>query len=110
MPADAEDTPVHVEGVGEPTQACFFTLSKVDPKNWYVTTFLGTRQLQPGGGGELNKSLKSNRWMFEKYDGVRGFWNPERRTFYSRYGRALPMPKDIIDVMPSDTYLDGELW
>ena len=108
MPADAEDTPVHVEGVGEPTQACFFTLSKVDPKNWYVI-FLGTSK---GGGGEAGEitSLKSNRWMFEKYDGVRGFWNPERKTFYSRYGRALPMPKDIIDVMPSDTYLDGELW
>ena len=53
MPVDAEETPVHVEGVGEPTQACFFTLSKVDPKNWYVTTFLGTRQLQPVGGGRI---------------------------------------------------------
>jgi len=48
--------------------------------------------------------------MFEKYDGVRGFWNPLKKAFYSRRGRELRMPKEIIDSMPADLFLDGELW
>jgi len=48
--------------------------------------------------------------MFEKYDGVRGFWNPLKKAFYSRRGRELRMPRGIIDSMPSDLFLDGELW
>ena len=48
--------------------------------------------------------------MFEKYDGIRGFWNPQRKTFYSRLGNALPIPDDIRDQMPDDIFLDGELW
>jgi len=48
--------------------------------------------------------------MFEKYDGVRGFWNPLKRAFYSRQGSQLRIPKDIIDSMPSDLFLDGEIW
>ena len=48
--------------------------------------------------------------MFEKYDGVRGFWNPETRLFYSRRGNVLPLPDDVINAMPTDTFLDGELW
>jgi len=48
--------------------------------------------------------------MFEKYDGVRGFWNPEKRQFYSRRGNVLKMPQEIIDSMPTDIFLDGELW
>ena len=50
------------------------------------------------------------RWMFEKYDGIRGFWNPEKKVFYSRQGNIFPIPKQIIDSMPSDIFLDGELW
>ena len=50
------------------------------------------------------------RWVFEKYDGVRGFWNPQKKTFYSRRGRMLPFPQEIIDAMPQDIFLDGELW
>ena len=48
--------------------------------------------------------------MFEKYDGVRGFWNPLKRAFYSRQGSQLRIPKDIVDSMPSDLFLDGEIW
>lgn len=48
--------------------------------------------------------------MFEKYDGVRAFWNPLKKLFYSRNGNILPMPNEVIQAMPPDTFLDGELW
>jgi len=52
----------------------------------------------------------TKRWMFEKYDGVRAFWNPEKKQFYSRFGRAFNIPGRIIDAMPTDLFLDGEIW
>lgn len=51
-----------------------------------------------------------HRWMFEKYDGVRGFWNPIKKLFYSRQGRSFDMPKEIVDTMPADIFMDGEIW
>src|SRR5690348_15617772 len=48
--------------------------------------------------------------MFEKYDGVRGFWNPLKKAFFSRKGNKFPFPQEIIDSMPTDLFLDGELW
>jgi len=51
-----------------------------------------------------------NRWLFEKYDGVRAFWNPTAKAFYSRGGDTFQIPQEIIDKMPSDIFLDGELW
>ncbi len=48
--------------------------------------------------------------MFEKYDGVRGFWNPEKKAFYSRRGKQLSLPEEIINAMPEDIFLDGEIW
>jgi len=48
--------------------------------------------------------------MFEKYDGLRGFWNPIKRAFYSRTGNQFSLPKEVIDSMPDDIFLDGELW
>lgn len=47
--------------------------------------------------------------MFEKYDGLRGFWNPTKKAFYSRLGNKFTFPQDVIDSMP-DIFLDGELW
>jgi len=48
--------------------------------------------------------------MFEKYDGVRGFWNPIKKAFYSRKGNQFILfPQEIVDSMP-DVFLDGELW
>ena len=47
--------------------------------------------------------------MFEKYDGVRGFWNPLKKSFYSRKGRRLNLPNEITETMPNE-FLDGELW
>jgi len=48
--------------------------------------------------------------MFEKYDGVRGFWNPLKKSFYSRKGNRFTFPREITDAMPKDIFLDGELW
>ena len=51
-----------------------------------------------------------NRWIFEKYDGVRAFWNPLKKRFYSRHGNVFSFPQEIVDAMPTDIFLDGELW
>ena len=48
--------------------------------------------------------------MFEKYDGVRGFWNPNTCTMYSRSGKRFSLPPHITDSMPNDMFLDGEMW
>jgi len=63
--------------------ACFMTLTDVNPKGW---------------------------WMFEKYDGIRAFWNPNKRSFFSRFGRAFDIPQEIIDSMPTNIFFDGEIW
>jgi len=77
------------------------------------------RLIQPIGSPPLPVSLfryslllplfSVNRWMLEKYDGVRAFWNPQSRCFYSRTGLKKNLPQDIIDSMPN-IFLDGELW
>lgn len=51
-----------------------------------------------------------HRWMFEKYDGVRGFWNPTKKVFFSRTGKRIAIPTKITDAMPTNIFLDGELW
>jgi len=51
-----------------------------------------------------------NRWMFEKYDGVRAFWNPLKKAFFSRFGNKLMIPDKVVAAMPSAMFLDGELW
>jgi len=50
------------------------------------------------------------RWVFEKYDGVRAFWNPLKKAFFSRKGNKFQFPPEVIDSMPTDVFLDGELW
>lgn len=57
----------------------------------------------------LSSPEQQIRWVFEKYDGVRGFWNPEKKAFYSRFGKSLIFPEEIISAMPN-IFLDGELW
>jgi len=47
--------------------------------------------------------------MLEKYDGVRAFWNPQMKNFYTRTGLKKNMPQEVIDSMPN-IFLDGELW
>jgi len=48
--------------------------------------------------------------MFEKYDGIRGFWNPNKKAFYSRKGNQFIIPSHITAAMPQDIFLDGEIW
>jgi len=48
--------------------------------------------------------------MFEKYDGVRAFWNPVKRAFYTRTGTKFNIPEEIVKAMPVDLFLDGEFW
>ena len=48
--------------------------------------------------------------MFEKYDGVRAFWHPKEKKFFSRNGRPFALPQEVIACMPEDIFLDGELW
>jgi len=48
--------------------------------------------------------------VFEKYDGIRGFWNPLKKAVYSRLGNKFDLPQEVIDEMPPDMFLDGELW
>jgi len=50
------------------------------------------------------------RWVFEKYDGIRGFWNPLKKAMFSRGGHKLSLPQEVLDDMPGDLFLDGELW
>jgi ATP-dependent DNA ligase len=47
--------------------------------------------------------------LFEKYDGIRGFWNPKQKQFFSRHGKVIRMPEEVIAQMP-DIMLDGEIW
>lgn len=54
--------------------------------------------------------ITQTRWLFEKYDGVRGFWNPVKKKFYSRYGKPFRIVQEIINEMPEDMFLDGEFW
>ena len=48
--------------------------------------------------------------MFEKYDGIRGFWNLHTKKMYSRQGQVINIPPFILDTLPKDVFLDGELW
>jgi len=49
--------------------------------------------------------------VFEKYDGVRGFWNPTKKKIFSRSGKVLNIPQAVVlDTLPDDLFLDGELW
>jgi len=54
--------------------------------------------------------LRIYRWIFEKYDGIRGFWNPLKGAMYSKTGNKFNLPDDIIQQLPHDMFLDGELW
>ncbi|ORY45223.1 DNA ligase/mRNA capping enzyme [Rhizoclosmatium globosum] len=49
-------------------------------------------------------------WISEKLDGVRAFWDHERREFVSRLGNPFTAPDWFKDAMPKDHSLDGELF
>src|SRR5690242_6631201 len=49
----------------------------------------------------------SFRWMSEKMDGVRAYWNREK--LISRQGKPIT-PSGFIESLPKSVELDGELW
>lgn len=50
-----------------------------------------------------------SRWIFEKFDGIRGIWHFQLRTFYSRWGTPLLIAQFVTDTLPSNMWLDGEV-
>ena len=59
-----------------------------------------------GGKGPI--SIHSHRWMSEKMDGVRAYWNGEK--LLSRSSKDIVCPEWFTAALPSDIALDGELW
>ena len=49
-----------------------------------------------------------SRWMSEKMDGVRAYWNGEKMI--SRQGTVIPCPLWFISALPTNISFDGELW
>ena len=49
------------------------------------------------------------RFLLEKYDGIRGLWDPVPKRFFSRQGKILKVRNDFEETMP-DLLLDGEIW
>src|SRR4051794_21315104 len=48
------------------------------------------------------------RWISEKMDGVRAYWDGQR--LLSKRGKDLGVPLFFTSQLPSDISLDGELW
>ena len=48
-----------------------------------------------------------NRWMTEKYDGIRAYWDGEQ--MYTRTGRLIRIPNLFSSQLPNFP-LDGEIW
>ena len=53
-------------------------------------------------------TLLKNRYMTEKYDGIRAYWDGKGK-FYSRLGKEIKIPDWFSFDLPSIP-LDGELW
>ena len=50
-----------------------------------------------------------NRFLTEKFDGVRAIWNPKMKQFVLKSKKTIEPPEWIIQNLPN-IYLDGELW
>src|SRR4051812_98389 len=48
------------------------------------------------------------RWLSEKMDGMRAFWNGSE--LITRHGNEIPCPDWFTEDLPSTIKLDGELW
>ena len=48
-----------------------------------------------------------DRWMSEKFDGIRAYWTGRR--MYSRSGKEIQIPQFFYNKLPRYA-LDGELW
>lgn len=52
--------------------------------------------------------LANTRWMSEKLDGARAFWNGKK--LLSKNGKDIDCPSWFVEGLPAETNLDGELW
>lgn len=59
----------NVPGIGEVMLASFPESAQFDPKDWYNSI-------------QIMWNLTLNRWISEKYDGVRASWNPETQLLH----------------------------
>ena len=55
-----------------------------------------------------NSNNPTGWWMSEKFDGMRFYWNGS--SLLTRQGNKINAPKSITDQLPSNVFLDGELW
>lgn len=55
-----------------------------------------------------NIDSKINRYLSEKLDGMRAFWNGKK--LISKQGNEIECPSWFIEDLPSNIKLDGELW
>lgn len=88
----------NIADIGTPTMASFMTNTNIDPSTWYLPL------------SHYPYPFSYIRWLFEKYDGIRAFWNPLKHAFYSRFGNQLTIPETVVNSMPKNVFLDGELW
>jgi DNA ligase-1 len=51
--------------------------------------------------------LLISRWMTEKYDGMRLYWDGNQ--FFTRQGKRVKIPDSVAEQLPSFA-LDGEIW
>ena len=50
----------------------------------------------------------NNRWISEKMDGIRAYWNGEK--LISKHSKEISCPNWFIEELPKGMKLDGELW
>jgi len=105
----SKSPPQPIEDIGEPPTACFLTKVPANVQDWYPYPLLLTTATAVCFI-VVYTYIIPYRWMFEKYDGIRAFWNPVKQSFYSRFGRKLDIPQYIVDTMPTHMFLDGEIW
>ncbi len=68
-------------------------LIQADPTGWYTL---------------LYNSLNSIRWVSEKFDGIRAYWNGKEKMFFAN-GKQIKVPSFFTKGLPFHP-LDGELW
>ena len=90
-----------------------FPLEKDDDGNWKAGDIKveTTKEERKNGMGKY-KSIQFNSegmLISEKLDGVRAYWDPVKKIFFSRNGKPYVCPKWFTDTLPNEV-IDGELW
>ena len=78
-----------------------FPLEKDSDGNWTAGTIRVNKQ---------DVTFDAKGWLIsEKLDGIRAYWDPVEKVFFSRNGKRYVTPKWFTDTLP-DEVIDGELW